>query len=219
MSTISLPEFMDRTSLQKPPSRTTTFIPQRAGSVKVSAGSIRQPRYRIQFASSEHRSVQSLAVSRYSKRICRADTHHGLPHRRCSAPSKIKNAVLPLERQSRPQFHRTAQKPASNSRLRLTRRGRLVFRGLPVLTLVALVALGALTFIFPAQAKSSSNQLSAPVSQMVTVYHGDSLWTIAQQLAPEQDSRDVVDRIMRINNLTSAQVRPGQVLEVPIYSE
>lgn len=219
MSTISLSEFMDRASLKKPHERSVTLVPQRAESAGDSAGSLRQPRYRIQFASTGCRPPRLAAGSRYSNGVCRADAHSRAAHAHHSAPAQAKNMVPPFEGKPTPQAHSAPQKAASASRFRLTRRGRLVFRGLPVLTLVALVVLGALTFVFPAQAKSSSHQPSTPASQMVTVYHGDSLWTIAQQVAPEQDSRDVVDRMMRINDLTSTQVQPGQVLEVPLYSE
>lgn len=102
--------------------------------------------------------------------------------------------------------------------IRLTRRGRLVFRGIPVLTVAVLLVFAALVFLDPAEAKSSSGGVSATVSRTVTVAHGDSLWAIAAEVAPDQDSRDIINQIMDINGLTTARVEPGQVLEVPVYS-
>ncbi|HIY94166.1 MAG TPA: LysM peptidoglycan-binding domain-containing protein, partial [Candidatus Rothia avicola] len=79
--------------------------------------------------------------------------------------------------------------------------------------------LGALTFLVPGEAKSATVEPVVPVSQTVTVVHGDTLWSIAADVAPGEDSRDVINRIMQINDLTSAQLVPGQVLEVPVYTQ
>ena len=50
----------------------------------------------------------------------------------------------------------------------------------------------------------------------VTVMPGDSLWSIAQALAPEADPRDVVDAIIRLNALPSGSLVAGQSLAVPL---
>ncbi|WP_237200623.1 LysM peptidoglycan-binding domain-containing protein [Rothia nasimurium] len=104
-------------------------------------------------------------------------------------------------------------------RIRLTRRGRFVFRGLPVLTLLALMVIGALTMLMPTPATSSNLDISSAGSQTVTVYHGDNLWTIAEDIAPGLDSRDVINQIMEINDLTTAKLVPGQKLVVPTYTK
>ncbi|WP_421083424.1 LysM peptidoglycan-binding domain-containing protein [Rothia nasimurium] len=104
-------------------------------------------------------------------------------------------------------------------RIRLTRRGRFVFRGLPVLTLLALMVVGALNLMMPTPATSSDFDISSAGSQTVTVYHGDNLWTIAEEVAPGLDSRDVINQIMEINDLTSAKLVPGQQLVVPAYTK
>lgn len=44
------------------------------------------------------------------------------------------------------------------------------------------------------------------------VVAGESLWEIAAVLEPDADTRVVVDRLMRINDLSSAQLTPGQFL-------
>lgn len=48
-----------------------------------------------------------------------------------------------------------------------------------------------------------------------TVRTGDSLWTIAESLAPQADIRVVVDEISRLNGLRSVVLQPGQQLLVP----
>ncbi|MFW0119644.1 LysM peptidoglycan-binding domain-containing protein [Rothia sp. P5764] len=222
MSTIALPEFMARTSLKKPLDQAATFVPRSTASEAVSAGSVRQPRYRIRYAPLSPCAGHLEANASSSGRIKGAAQRQVAHADRPTLPA-TKRGLESLEAGQNGYQVTWATKHSSRvsqrGGFRLTRRGRLIFRGLPLLTLAALMVLGAFTFAFPTQAKSSTSYSEAPVSQMVRVYHGDSLWTIAQQVAPGQDSRDVVNRIMQINDLRSAQVEPGQVLEVPVYSK
>lgn len=44
---------------------------------------------------------------------------------------------------------------------------------------------------------------------------GDTLWGLAATAAPDQDPREMVDRIMRLNGLDSVDVQVGHVLLVP----
>jgi LysM repeat protein len=53
------------------------------------------------------------------------------------------------------------------------------------------------------------------VTASVIVQQGDSLWTIAQQVSPGADPREVVSRIRDLNGLRSNLIQPGQVLLVP----
>lgn len=46
----------------------------------------------------------------------------------------------------------------------------------------------------------------------ITVEAGDTLWSIAQAQAPGEDPRDVVGSMRDLNDLTSADIFPGQVL-------
>ena len=68
----------------------------------------------------------------------------------------------------------------------------------------------------------SASQAAPPSSapaveqQRVTVQAGDSLWTLAQRIAPDHDPRDVVARIRELNELTSAHLQPGQQLVLPV---
>ena len=57
---------------------------------------------------------------------------------------------------------------------------------------------------------------SAPSGyETVTVGVGDTVWGIAAQRYPGDDTRARVDEIMRANGLTSPVVYPGEALRVP----
>lgn len=100
--------------------------------------------------------------------------------------------------------------PASIRRLG-TPRGFL--KGLPVLTLAALIVLGAISFFGPAASASVEN--ASVTRTVVVVKHGETLWDIAQAVNPQGDTRDTVVRIMELNSLTSTSVDAGQRLEIP----
>ena len=100
--------------------------------------------------------------------------------------------------------------PASIRRLG-TVRGFL--KGLPLLTLAALIVLGAISFFGPAASASVEN--ASVTRTVVVVKHGETLWDIAQVVDPQGDTRDTVVRIMELNSLTSTSVDAGQRLEIP----
>ncbi|WP_368885884.1 LysM peptidoglycan-binding domain-containing protein [Rothia mucilaginosa] len=100
--------------------------------------------------------------------------------------------------------------PASIRRLG-TPRGFL--KGLPLLTLAALIVLGAISFFGPAASASVENASMART--VVVVKHGETLWDIAREVNPQGDTRDTVVRIMELNSLTSTSVDAGQRLEIP----
>ncbi len=100
--------------------------------------------------------------------------------------------------------------PASIRRLG-TPRGFL--KGLPLLTLAALIVLGAISFFGPAASASVEN--ASMTRTVVVVKHGETLWDIAQAVDPQGDTRDTVVRIMELNSLTSTSVDAGQRLEIP----
>ncbi len=102
---------------------------------------------------------------------------------------------------------------APRTRLRLTRRGRVVFTALAAMPLViwaAVVVLGS-------AAAAAGDGLATPgeVFEYVTVGAGDTLWEIAESIAPGDDPRLVVDDIVRLNGLDSSAVEPGQRLALP----
>ena len=56
-----------------------------------------------------------------------------------------------------------------------------------------------------------------PVTADYQVRSGDTLWSIAEQVAPaDSDVRAVVAEIRGLNDLDSSLIRPGQSLLVPV---
>lgn len=104
--------------------------------------------------------------------------------------------------------------PARPHGLHLTRRGRLVFIGLPIM----LTAAAALTLIafFTAPAMASSGAPEVTRTIQVSVAAGESLWELAEEFAPERDPRDVVADIMELNNLSDASIPVGIQLYIPV---
>ena len=97
----------------------------------------------------------------------------------------------------------------SHSTLRLTRRGRIVITTLAAIPLVV----GALVL-----AMSGGMALAAepatPASY-ITMQPGQSLWDVAERVAPLEDPRDVIVDIAALNCLTGDAVQPGQRLALP----
>lgn len=104
---------------------------------------------------------------------------------------------------------------AKQAPLRLTRRGRFVFIGVPLILLAALLLSFSGFLNAPAKAAESAAGLSLTPTVTVTVQPGESLWAIAETVAPERDPRDVVTDIIQLNNLDAARVVPGQALFIP----
>ncbi|HEY8753229.1 MAG TPA: LysM peptidoglycan-binding domain-containing protein [Arthrobacter sp.] len=100
--------------------------------------------------------------------------------------------------------------------LRLTRRGRIVVIGIPLVILAAIVLSLAGFLTAPAKAAESATDLSVTHTVSVTVQAGQSLWAIAGSVAPDRDPRDVIADIAQLNNLSAAGVVPGQQLFVPV---
>lgn len=107
------------------------------------------------------------------------------------------------------------QRTESLPPLRLTRRGRIVLIGIPLVILTALLLLLAGFLNAPAKAADSAADLSMTPTVSVTVQAGQSLWAIASTVAPERDPRDVIADIAQLNNLSAGGVVPGQQLFVP----
>jgi len=104
---------------------------------------------------------------------------------------------------------------APGAEVRLTRRGRLVrfLATSAMVVLVGVLALGRLVGA-PVRADASADP-AALLTQSVVVEQGDSLWIIAQRLAPQRDPREVIHEVRELNGLRSNLIQPGQVLLVP----
>ena len=99
------------------------------------------------------------------------------------------------------------------TRLRLTVRGRRILAA--VAALPAVIAF-SLAVVSGGSALASRDAGAATGSfATLTVAAGDSLWSIAEQVAPGADPRDVVDAIVRLNALDGVTVSAGQQLSIP----
>jgi hypothetical protein len=105
--------------------------------------------------------------------------------------------------------------PAARAPLTLTRRGRLLFHGLPVLTGAAALVVLAVIFLVPSTATATSAPVTGADTERTTVHPGQSLWDLAVAADPERDPRDVMDEIVELNDLATSVLVAGQVLEVP----
>jgi hypothetical protein len=95
----------------------------------------------------------------------------------------------------------------------LNRRGRLA-RTLVVLSLaIVLVS----TFAFSAGA-GNTDQMSPTYDSFITVVvgPGETIWSLAGQIAVDGDKRSLVDEIISINSLATADVQVGQELRIPL---
>jgi hypothetical protein len=99
------------------------------------------------------------------------------------------------------------------SRVRLTPRGRLIAR-LAVITSLSILILSGFAAITGATAGSSDTAIPTPYVK-VSVKPGDTLWSIAESIAPEGDRRSLVADIVDINHLESLELQAGQKIYVP----
>jgi LysM domain len=103
------------------------------------------------------------------------------------------------------------------TRVRLTRRGRLVVAGLVTVSMVLVAALAWLAGTARADAAGSGVPSSAVYHSLrsVTVLPGQSLWSIATQYEPGADPRNVIQEIIDLNALSGTSVQPGEHLWLP----
>lgn len=100
-------------------------------------------------------------------------------------------------------------------RVRMTARGRRALALLvaaPVMAAGALAGAGVLGDAISGAVASSSTQTAD--FEHISVVPGQSLWQIAQSIAPEADPRDVVAEIQMLNGIAGA-IQPGQQLAIP----
>ena len=95
------------------------------------------------------------------------------------------------------------------SRMRLTRRGRMLVRVLAVVLVV-----GGFLLVAPGLARGDGPDRPAPRVTYV-VEPGDTLWSIARRVAPGRDPRPVVDGLIEANNLGGG-LQAGQELSIPV---
>lgn len=98
----------------------------------------------------------------------------------------------------------------SQGQVRLTRRGRLVVFAF------ALLVVAALGCFWAAGSVATEEPGTPEPTRVVMVGEGETLWGIAAGIADDGNTREMVDRIERLNALDSAMVQAGQRLRVPL---
>jgi hypothetical protein len=109
---------------------------------------------------------------------------------------------------TRPERRRSpgVRRPARRSRL--TRRGRVL------LVLVLAVLLLATFSLGRASSDAGTPSRHAQVTH-VTVRPGETMWQVATRVAPGNDPRITVQRLMDLNGMSSPELRAGQSLVIP----
>ena len=93
----------------------------------------------------------------------------------------------------------------------LTRRGRRVVAILALLPIVAIFWLMGMR-----NAQASDTTTPRPTMQTITVKAGQTLWTIAEKAAPNEDPRATIYAIQKINGLNTSAVVAGQQIILPV---
>lgn len=103
-----------------------------------------------------------------------------------------------------------------STRLRITRRGRLLLTTLLVSPLLALGIVAGVNATSAIATSTGAGSSSSVVDfEYVTISAGESLWQVAERIAPASDPRDVVADIVSLNQLSSSSVAAGQRLAIP----
>lgn len=120
----------------------------------------------------------------------------------------------PLSFTQRGSQRKAAEEPQSPARLHLTRRGRLLFIGIPLMAVAACLIFALGFFNSPATA-ASGDGLEPAETITYTVAPGDTVWRVAEVVAGDRDTRDLVQTIMELNELESSTIHVGQQLFLP----
>lgn len=96
-------------------------------------------------------------------------------------------------------------------RLKITRRGRLVLSAVVAAPLI----IAAVTVGMNAGGAVANSSSSHTSFEYETIASGETLWHLAETVAPAADPRDVIADIMRLNGLETASVVPGQRIAIP----
>ena len=137
----------------------------------------------------------------------RARSRTAVAARSCGDLSRprVASGVVPVSRQR----SRTTTPPRAEGQLRITRRGRLVI-------LMLLLAIGAVVSLAVTSSGLASSTAQPASVQYVTVAPGDTLWSIAGEVAPDTDPRDTVAEIVERNALQGSSIHAGQRIAVPL---
>lgn len=80
---------------------------------------------------------------------------------------------------------------------------------------VSLIMIVAVSSFFTLVVSAKGNDEIALVPEYVE--EGDTLWTMSMNHAEDMDVRDYISKVMDINQLGSANIKPGDLLYFPDY--
>jgi Tfp pilus assembly protein FimV len=103
-----------------------------------------------------------------------------------------------------------AQPQLAKPRLRLTRRGRFVFTVLAAIPVV----ITAMVFALNGGGAVATSGEGQPL-ETITVQSGESLWSIAEEIAPGVDPRDFISDALAVNASAGAGLEAGSQLAIP----
>lgn len=109
-----------------------------------------------------------------------------------------------------PQAATATRLTATAPSVHLTRRGRFWLLALLVVVLLGAFSLGR------SATQAAPVAQAGPDIEQTTVQAGESLWSVAQRIAPDNDPREVIAQIRRLNDLAGSQLQVGQQLLLPV---
>lgn len=118
--------------------------------------------------------------------------------------------------------YRTGFGRSTAAPLRLTARGRrvvAVVRAGAIAVAIAVVVSAVMSVVGPWVSASTATAAVASSFETTTVVvsAGDTLWSIAAEVAGDHDPRVIIDSIVALNSLDAHDfLQVGQVLEVPV---
>jgi len=63
-----------------------------------------------------------------------------------------------------------------------------------------------------------ASSLTVKEYKIVEISSGDTLWHIAKEYMPsDMDTRKAVHQICNLNDITAADLYPGQTIQIPVY--
>lgn len=125
------------------------------------------------------------------------------------AAGSLRTVTFPRQTVSQTAAPRAAYTRKTAPGLRLTRRGRLVVAAAAALVICVAMGLAATA----AQAAGAAR--ARPPAPVTIVRQGDSLWSVAERVAPDADARIVIQEIIQLNGLAGTVIYPGERLRVP----
>lgn len=104
----------------------------------------------------------------------------------------------------------SAMSIAPEPRIRINRRGRIVLGSFAALPLALGIAFGSVSMAAASGGASEEIEFT-----YVTVDAEQTLWAIAEEVAPDEDPRVAVHAIQTLNQLPSSTVHAGERLAIP----